>query len=467
LKGINLMAIVEKNCYIIHQPKGSIISFYPSERYGVAYRIQRHREWSKKRLFLREPVESFAAVQSPSEGIYIFYVDTEGNIKVRGFGVRRYEDKNVYTAETGVEKAVYIEAISLEDKIHLFYTVKNELKNSTKILHQEIEGGLILGDVNIIGNTSYDYKLPFSVHLSKTGDLHVMYQRFTSMHCLGYKSLKKEGRLWTRFMEVDRSAEEYCDFSFSSANESIYCCYVKREDNIENLMYCSVRGINIDFCKLSAGEEIQASMIYIIEDNVWCSWIQGDSLCSNLTLADRILFNEKDYEEPLHNRGVVKAKFIPQDNSYHDELTFDSVFVSTGRSLKYLNVFNTLQFYAGDAGGINGFIRGYIYTLLKVLKEGEAIEQLQEIRENDLMEENSVVDEAAVREELQIEEMPKLLQKLESFKFFLSEEISVIRDAILERERRISVLEKELEDRDNIILSYSFEKENEEEKADE
>lgn len=446
------MTLGERRLHVIKQSDGTTWSFSYIENTGIIYRLLEKSKWSSDYIIADKGTEKFSAVLLSDDRICILYQDTLGHINLSMYDGNEWSDQQILKNEQNDMFEVYFKAVTYKDKIHFIYNILNKETNITTLFHQVFDEKNNLSNPKIIDIIKFEYQIPFVLCAEDNKGIYVVYQRLISEHQIGYKIFNKDSENWSDFYVIDTSSDPYKDYSMIMFKDSFNVVYIKCDQDINSLIYAREDNANLKYNKLLKDTNIDSCLLLILNDQIWCVWIQEEKICCSFSIDNGENFSMPPYAEKLSTSSIVKAVYMSNNTKDIKNILFNEIYIPNEEFLGYLIISDMYP-------NINNEDRGYIscisYFMGKIHEMMSMCEKKSKQREQLVNQLKYILEEQKIKSlsyESKFEEINKEYSKFREGKELLNENVSYLQESLIAKEQRLNELENLNIEKENEIL---------------
>jgi hypothetical protein len=442
----------EDNFYIIKQSDGTLWNLTYDEDKGIIYKLLEKGSWSDYQLAASNGTKIFSAVLLPDDSISVLYQDTKKNIYLSNYREKRWSEQQILKNENSDLFNIYFKAIVSENQIHIIYSILNKISGFSKIFHQTLDREGNLSSPKMIDEIKYDYKNPFNIYGEGSKEIFIVYQKFEDTHKLIYKALNIETKSWPKLYVIDSSPFPYKDYCLLAINGKLHVLYIKHDQNQVTLTYAHCSNEHIKHNILCKETNIDSCTLFILYNQIWGSWIQGNKIYSSFSIDNGSTFSNPPYYKSLDSLNIIKAIYI-SNNFFEKRYTiFTNSYLIRDDELK-CNVFSNVYINPYDIS--NNVLSYIVYFNDKVFEKillyaKEIKQQDQFINEMKYMQREQELKNLAYQKKL--EEVNRVYAKFREGKQLLDENINFLQNSLISKEERINQLENINIERENQLL---------------
>jgi|GEM_PF-1991809 Chromosome segregation ATPases len=448
------MGLNERKFYVIKQSNGTTWNFCYNENTGIIYRVLNKNKWPSYHVVTDKSTENFSVVLLADDSICVLYQDTVGHINLSMYNGKEWSEQQILKNEQVEAFQVCFKAIVYENHIHIIYNILNKKNGIGTLFHQTLDGKNNLSSPKIIDIIKFEYQIPFILFASEGKGIFIMYQKLIDSHQIGYKTFNKDMENWSDFYLIDKSSNPYKDYSMIVSKNKLYLLYIKDEQDTNSLTYVHINNINFKHNKLVEGTNIDLCSLFILYDQVWCSWVQENRIHSRFSIDNGDNFSNPPYSELLTSPNIVKAIYSSNNIKGMKDLIVSEIYLMNEEALKYLAISNIYSNINSNDNNDNGlscveYFMDRIHEILsiyekKFIQKEKFIDQL-----NYMLEEQKL---KSLLYEKKFKEINKSYAKFKEGKQLLNENISYLQESIITKEQKINELENINIEKDNEIL---------------
>lgn len=332
----------DNNYYIIKQSNGSIWKFFFKKNKGIVYKIFKNNVWSKSSVLSSTASKNFSVILFSDNKINVLYKNLNGSIIISKYSNRKWIDEELIKNSEDNLYVNYFKTIIEDTKIHIVFSVLDKKNDSITLFHQLLYQDNTLSDPKIIDVIDSSYKIPFNIAKSDTNKLFIIYQKLTDNYKLGYKVLDPLTKEFSNFNLIDNNIHPFIDYSIMMINNILHGIYIKKQVDIDNLIY--IRNYGSKFIKLSLLENksIQSCLFFMACGQIHTLALANNIIYNNISIDNGNTFTDPPYNHPIKFSNLYKISYISNIAKEKDSLCVNELFVSNSSNLNNLLLHNIL-----------------------------------------------------------------------------------------------------------------------------
>lgn len=435
------MIIADRNFYIIKQSDGTIWNFFYNKDKGIIYKFFKENTWSTHHVLTKKALKDFSVIILSDDSIVVLYENLNGTLVLSKYNDKAWNEEQIMKNSKTEIFSTYFKAVVHNNKINIVFSILNKKDNTVTLFHQIVDEENNLTNPKMIEKIKNDYHISFNVYSVENKKLFIIYQRFIEHFELGYKTFNVNTEKWSDFNSIDTSI---CYFSYYSAlivNELLNILYIKKGENIDNLIYVHGKNSNFKSIELFKGINIELCSFFIVYGEIWCYWIKDKKIYNSFSINSGNNFSSYPYEQPLNSTYIFKVIYISNKLEKVKNTILNEIYITNYDDIKYLILSN-------------------IYSYSKInIRNNEYLSYIEyyltEMCEKVLFYENTIKqkEESIIQIKYTLEEQNfKLLsieKKYETTKSLLNK----LKKRNIEKEKEIVSFKNELSKQENRILS--------------
>ncbi|GAA0077892.1 hypothetical protein UT300005_22700 [Clostridium sp. CTA-5] len=448
------MLMNNENFYIIKQNNGMIWNFLFKEDKGLIYKFLKDNSWSEYYVINDKVSKNFSVMLFSDDSINVLYQDLTGTIILSKYDGIGWRNKEILKNEKSKDFSIKFKAVGSKDRIHIIFSVLNRKDNTTTLFHESLDERNNLSNPKIIDTIKYNYKSPFNFYSPDNKNLFLMYQRFGDRHEIGYKLFDNNIERWSDFNLIDVSINPFNNYSAIMFKKSVHALYVKKEENIDNLIYIHGNNFNFKNNKLFKGENIESCLIFIMYGEIWCFWVMNNQLHSSFSINNGNNFSNPPYEQSIGSSCLYKAAYISNDSRDRRGLLVNEVYVTDDDSLQYL-ICTELSPSVKNNKKNNEYLLCMEYYMTQIFLNILLYEKAFKKNEQSIAELKYNLEEQKMQTqfyERKFKTINKAYTKFINLKGELNENANLLQGNLIDREEKIKLLERMNKEKEKEIL---------------
>lgn len=446
------MTLGERRLHVIKQSDGTTWSFSYIENTGIVYRILEKSKWSSDYIITDKGTEKFSAVLLSDDRICILYQDTLGYINLSMYDGNEWSDQQILKNEQNDMLEVHFKVVTYKDEIHVIYNILNKETKITTLFHQIFDEKNNLSNPKIIDIIKFEYQIPFILCSEENKGIYVVYQRLISEHQIGYKIFNKESENWSDFYVIDTSSAPYKDYSMIIFKDSLNLVYIKCDQDIKSLIYAREDNANLKYNKLLEDANIDSCLLLILNDQIWCVWIQEEKICGSFSIDNGENFSIPPYAEQLTAASITKAKYNSNNTKNMKGILFNEIYIPNEEFLRCLII---SDMYPNIDNNDDNYTSWTSYFMERIHEMMSICEKKFKQREQFVNQLKYILEEQKIKSlsyESKFEEINKEYSKFREGKELLNENVSYLQESLISKEQRLNELENLNIEKENEIL---------------
>lgn len=455
------MLITDRSFYVIKQSDGTTWDFSCNKYNEIIYKFSKGNTWSEYYVLSEETSRNFSVILLDDDSIDVLYKDLNGTILLSKYDGNKWRKEEILKNDKNHMFDVYFKAIGNENKIHLIFSILNKEKNITTLFHEILDEENNLSPPKIIDAIKYNYNVQFTVCITSNKELFIIYQQFMNNHQIGYKVFNKDIKKWSDFNLIDKSKYPFNDYSMAIVNGILHTLYIKKEENINSLIY--VHGNNFNK-KLFQGINIESCSVSIICGQIWCSWSENNEIYSSFSIDDGNNFSTPPYEHSLNSQYIFKGNYLSNDHKEVKQIFGNEIYIASDDKSQYLILFTLYQYIRSNQNS-NDYLSYMEYFMTQIYLKILAYEKIFKQNEQLVAQLNYQLEEQKVQTQLyerKYKDLSNISSKFMNVKNELNAMINLLQESLANKEDKLEYLEKIIEYKENELLSLRNKLSNEE-----
>lgn len=435
------MISVKKNMYVLKQSDGTIWNFKYDRNKGIIYKNYKNGIWSKYNIFVKEAKENFSAAILPNDTICIVYEDLNGNLMMYTFNGVNWKVYNITKNNNMNIFNVYFKIILYKNYLFLFYSI---YKNSNKItiVFQTVDEKGNLSSIKTIDDIYFKYDIPFYINISNKNVLYIMYQKYENNHELGYKILNNDLETLSKFYVIDISLFSFKEYYLLAVDDTLHFIYIKKNKrDVYSLIYCQGSFSKYKCNNILESEDITSCSFFIINNHIWCLWIQNNEICSTFSIDEGEIFSIPPQIEFLNATNVFKAVYLSNYIESETNIYINDIFVLDENIPKCLVVDDI----GGNIYGNNKNSKYLFYNkyLLNIINEKDYEKYIKKM-DNIILKLKDIIKDNEIKLQYYEDKFKVINSSIANFnerKKELIESVNFFQNTIIDKEKRLNELE--------------------------
>lgn len=446
------MSLNQRSSYVIKQSNGTTWNFSYSENTGIVYKFFEKSKWTSYQVVTDQGTENFSVVLLSDDRICVLYQDKIGHINLSMHDGNQWSDRQILKNEQKELFQIYFKAIAYKNQAHVIYSILNKQTRITTLFHQILDEKNSLSDPKIIDIIKFEYEIPFILYSEDAKGIYIMYQRLVDNHQIGYKVFNKDNKDWNNFYVIDRSSKPYRDYSMAVFRGNLNIIYIKDDQETHSLIYVHGDNVNLKHGKLLESTNIDSCLLFILNNQIWCAWVQEDKVYSNFSVDNGESFSMPPYVELLDTLNIVKSIYSSNDIKDMKDFILNEVYITNEEPLKYLII---SDMYPNINNKDINDLSCIAYFMDKIGEMMLMHEKKFKQREQFVSQLKHMLEEQKIKllsYESKFEEINKEYAKFREGKQLLNENVSYLQESLIAKEQKLNELENFNIEKENEIL---------------
>lgn len=443
------MEITTKSFYIIKQANGTTWNFLYDEDEGIIYKFFKENKCSDYNILTKTAQNNFSVFLLPDDSINVLYKDFTETIVLMKYIEDIWTEQEIMKNSEPEVFDVDFKAAVYNNRINMIFSILNKKDNTVTLLHEILNKENNLTNAKIIEKLENEHYISFNIYSIENKGLFVMYQRFSGQFRLGYKFFDKNTKEWSNFNLIDTSIYPFRNYSTLITNGMLSTLYIKKEKNIDKLIYA--HGKNSAFKKIELFSDINIELcsFFIVFGQIWCYWIKNNIIYNSFSINNGNDFSSYPYEQILNYQFLFKVIYIYNKLEEPKNVYANEIYVSNYDDIKYL-IFSNLYSYTINNIKNKEYLSYIEYYMVQICEKVLSYEKKLKEKETSINELNQKFEKEKLKllsseNENMLTTQKNLIAKEDTLNFFENENIK--------KEKEIFSLKSELSNQENRILS--------------
>lgn len=435
--------------YIIKQDNGTTWNFLYDEDEGIIYKFFKENKCSDYNVLTKIAQNNFSVFLLPDDSINVLYKDFTETIILMKYIEDIWTEQEIMKNSESEVFDVDFKAAVYNNRINIIFSILNKKDNTVTILHQILNEENNLTNTKIIEKLKNDYYSSFNIYSVENKKLFVMYQRFPGQFQLGYKFFDKNTKEWSNFNLIDTNIYSFRNYSALISNEVLSALYIKKENNIDKLIYAHGKNSIFKKIELFNGINIELCSFFIIYGQIWCYWIKDKKIYNSFSINNGNNFSSYPFEQLLNSKYLFKVIYISNRLKEKKNVYSNEIYVANYDDIKYL-IFSNLYTYSKNNIKSNKYMPYIEYYMVQVCEKVLAYEKKLKEKENSINELKYMFEKEMLK---LLSSENKNINIIKKNLITKEEKLKISQNENIENNKEIFVLKSELSKQENRILS--------------
>lgn len=468
------MKLNKKICHAIKQSNGTLWIFSYDENLGITYKILKENQSISCNSFIKNCKNNFSIILYPNDHIYLIYQELNGTIMMNIYNGVDWTVQEILENDESDTFNVFLKAILHNNKINIFYNILNKKTNNRTLFYQVLDEEIKLSEQKLIDVINFNCSESFDVYSQDNKNLYIIYEKQEENYQIGYRILYNN-KTWSEFFIIDTSSYPFNDYSVLIVENNLCALYIKKEDNMNNLIYsCGNNPKNLKSNILLKAENIEGCSLLIFCGLICFKWIKDGKIYSSFSINDGRTFSIHPYRELLKSDDIIIVKYKSNVFTEINDLFMNEIYITNENIFKYLiisdislyirhflkELYVQNQSYENTIKQQEQLLIEFKYKLEEQKAKLSSYEnKLKDINDTNTKfkdEKNSLIDSIILLQDKSIER-EETLNQLERCTIEKEDEINSLKLEISERENKIITLENISTEEENKISSMQKE----------
>lgn len=302
-----------KTLYVVKQKNNYLWRFLFNPNKGLLYQKFIDNQWSDYNVLIDNIDANFSINLLPDDSINILYKDSLNNIFLYKYINEKWILTELIDSTNGNFSSIYFQSINIENTIFLFFNIYNDKSKLSTIFYEVLNEENELSNPTMIDIIKHNYVPPFKISCNEE-KIYILYQKSENLHELGYKVFNKDDASWSKFNNLDKSANSFIDYSAIIFNNKLHAFYIKKENSINKLIYIQEKILNS--VTLFSDKNLNSVLANNLNEKIYYSYLTNDAIYISNSLENVSSFSENYYKEKISFNDLIEISYI---SSYEDK----------------------------------------------------------------------------------------------------------------------------------------------------
>ncbi|AGK97897.1 hypothetical protein [Clostridium pasteurianum] len=455
------MILSNRKFYIVKQSDNTTWNFFYNKDGDIVYKFFKNNIWSDYHILVKKALNKFSVMLLNDDSIIVLYENLSGILILSKYNGKTWDKKQIVKNTKNKFFNMYFKAVANDNKINIIYSIFNKKDKIATLFHQIIDEKNILSTPNFIDKIKCHYPITFILYSTKNQDIYIMYERLVDNYDLGYKIFNKYTNKWSDFNFIASNTSPLKDYSMLTSDDILHALYIKKEDNINSLIYVQVNNSNLKTNKLFEGKNIKICSFFIVCNQIWYYWLNDNKIYSNFSIDNGNTFSSPPFELILDSsNNIFKAGYMSNNFETINCSIVNELYIAN-HDLENLNFSSIYSYFKNNID----FLSYMKYYMTKVHEKNLSMEKTSEEKEQHFTELKDLLETKKSKllyYEKKLQYVNNIYAQFKNKKKLLATNINIIQQDLINKEENLSLLEDENMKMKKEILSLKDELSNQE-----